>query len=356
MAHQMATLKPVTKKTMIHQLNLSGTPLDIGVALGQFGRQAIRQYRLKSPAWQSLQGFKGQPAFLKMTQAIRQQHPEYWQELQGLAQGLELDLEDVLLWNCRGDLWAQTPDGCTTVQLPGEPAVIAHNEDGDPAFRGACAMAQIAIQGKPAFTTFIYPGSLPGHTFSVTEHGLALTVNNLRGHHARAGLPRMVAVRALLDQPDLASAINYLQSTSFAGGFHLTIGQSGTSTLLSVEFHGDQCSAVTVHTASAHANHMTHTAMGLNPQRITASSKQRQARADFLLAKDPLTEPRSILWDTKNPSYPIYRTSPADSDQENTLATAYMEIHPHQVLWQVYERPAEKPVFSLVNHQWARAT
>src|SRR5690606_5644976 len=118
--------------------------------------------------------------------------PAYWQELQGLAQGLGLPLDDVFLWNCRGDVWAMSPDGCTTVQIPGDEPVLAHNEDGDPGFRGYCAMASVRPQDGCAFNAFVYPASLPGHTFAVTDAGLVQTVNNIRSCAAGPGLPRML--------------------------------------------------------------------------------------------------------------------------------------------------------------------
>ena len=43
------------------------------------------------------------------------------------------------------------------------------------------------------------PASLPGHTFAVTNGGLAVTVNNLRQREVVAGVPRMVLTRAILE-------------------------------------------------------------------------------------------------------------------------------------------------------------
>nr|WP_265336209.1 C45 family peptidase [Mesorhizobium sp. B2-1-8] len=130
-----------------------------------------------------------------------EQFPRYWAELQGLASGLELRFDDVFLWNCRGDIWAMAPDGCTTVQLPGSPHVIGHNEDGDPDFAGPCALAHVASEGGNAFTAFVYPGSLPGHTFAVTSRGLVQTVNNIRPLAGGAGTPRMVLAELYSTHP-----------------------------------------------------------------------------------------------------------------------------------------------------------
>lgn len=334
------------------KLNLKGTHFDIGVALGRFGQRSYQQFRQQSETWRSLQAYKTKPRFLAIARAVREQHPAYWDEIRGMALGLGVDEQELMLWNCRGDLHSHTPDGCTTIQWPGSPSIIAHNEDGDPRFRGACAMAQIAIDSSPTFTAFVYPGSLPGHTFAVTANGLAFTVNNLRGKHPGNGLPRMMAARALLDQPDLDSALKYLQTESFAGGFHLTIGQAGIAGLFSVEFHADRCSVVKQQSPSAHANHMIHPAMRDQPQRITASSQCRQELADELISQNGIVKPLSILWNRQDPQFPIFRTSDTDSDQENTLATVHMTIDKNQVDWQVYDAGHAEPCCRLANHRW----
>src|SRR5262249_18368682 len=143
--------------------------------------------------------WRNHPAAKAMSALVQQRHPQYWEELSGLAAGLEMPLEDVFLWNCRGDLWAMAPDGCTTVQLPGAHPVFAHNEDGDPGFTGRCAIAEIAVSDGGRFASFVYPGSLPGHTFAANQYGMAMTVNNLRTLQVEPGLPRMIIARAMLD-------------------------------------------------------------------------------------------------------------------------------------------------------------
>src|SRR5690606_7548859 len=169
--------------------------------LGKFGSQAAHTYLIHTPSWASVMAWRGSDAANAMLALTEQHFPLVKQELQGLAQGLELPFEDVFLWNCRGDLWAMSPDGCTTVQLPqdGRPR-ITHNEDGDPGFAGYCGIGLFNPDDSPAFTSFVYPASIPGHTFAVTENGLACTVNNLRSRQVTAGVPRMVITRALLNQ------------------------------------------------------------------------------------------------------------------------------------------------------------
>jgi hypothetical protein len=325
-------------------LDFSGTPYEVGRALGRFGARAMREHIKQTPAWSSVMCRRKDERVTAMAASVEVRFPRYWAELRGLADGLELPFEDVFVWNCRGDVWAMAPDGCTTVQIPGEAAhSIAHNEDGDPGLAGYCALARLAVEGGAAFTAFLYPGSLPGHTFAVTEAGLVQTVNNVRALDGGAGVPRMVLTRALLDASGLDAAITMIRDVAPASGFHLTLAQAGDPRLLSVEFTAKHQSVMEVTAPSVHANHLIHDDIADAPQIVTNSSKARQRRGDLLIAgcqrRHDNLDPLSILWDTEEPALPIYRTDPADPDTENTLASAVFHVGKQRVEWCVYDRP-----------------
>ncbi|AQW31209.1 C45 family autoproteolytic acyltransferase/hydrolase [Ralstonia syzygii subsp. celebesensis] len=338
-------------------VDISGSPFEAGQALGRFGTAAVHQHLLHTEAWHSVMRWRGSPLADAMAALVRERFPRIWAELQGLADGLQLPLEEVFLWNCRGDVWAATNDGCTTVQLPGaDQRRIAHNEDGDPGFAGHCALAQCHIDGSPGFAAFVYPGSLPGHTFAVTDAGLTMTVNNLRLREVATGVPRMVLTRAVLDAADLDAAVWVLRESPRAGGFHLTLGHCAHPALLSVEFGAHGCSALEISEPSLHANHAIHPAMRDVPQVITDSSRHRQVRGDALLAESragaKAIDPLAILADQGDAALPIYRADPHDPDNENTLATANIAILPTHIEWAVYEHPGSPARYRMVNgHQ-----
>jgi hypothetical protein len=92
---------------------------------------------------------------------------------------------------------------------------------------------------------------------------------------------------------------------------------------------------------------MIHAEMRDLPQIITGSSGHRQRRGNQVLGEaarqDAILDPVSILRDTENARFPIYRNDPRDDDNENTLATADIVVHEDRIDWQVYEyadRPA----------------
>lgn len=328
-------------------LDLSGTPYEVGRGLGRFGAAAMHRHVRQGPAWASIMRLRNDARVAAMAMAVETQFPRHWAELQGLAEGLELPFRDIFAWNCRGDLWAAAPEGCTTVQVPGNAVRgIAHNEDGDPGLGGWCALARLAAAGGREFTAFVYPGSLPGHTFAVTEAGLVQTVNNVRALDGGAGIPRMVLTRALLDAPGLDAAVKLITGTKPAGGFHLTLAQAGDPRLLSVEFTGTRRSVTEIATPSVHANHLVHPGLEDVPQIVTDSSRERQRRGNLLVdgfrQRQHELDPLSILWDTAVPEFPIYRTDPADPDNENTLASAVFHVGAQRVQWCVYDKP-ERP-------------
>jgi hypothetical protein len=332
-------------------LEVGGSPFETGRALGHFGAAAMHGYAERSRAWATVMHHHGTAMVKAMAAQVQAGFPRVWDELQGLAVGLELPFEDVFLWNCRGDLWAMAPDGCTTVQEPGALRRITHNEDGDPAFAGHCAIAACAVEGGASFASFVYPGSLPGHTFAVTESGLAMTVNNLRCLRVRAGVPRMALTRALLDAASLDQALEVLGSTERAGGFHLTLAHRDVPQVFSVEFSSEACSVLEIAGRALHANHALHAALRDLPQIVTGSSKHRQQRGEALLARDNphAADALHVLADHDDALFPILRADPADGDGENTMATADIRVVESHIEWQVYEHPAQPPRFHMID-------
>jgi hypothetical protein len=330
-------------------IQIGGTPHDVGVQLGRFGREIAHRHLIAGHAWASVMEFRGDPRVAGMRGLVEARFTAYWAELQGLAIGLDLPFDDVFLWNCRGDVWALAPDGCTTVQIPGAEPVLAHNEDGDPGFRGHCALVHFRPEDGIAFTSFVYPASIPGHTFAVTEAGLVQAVNNIRSRTVGVGLPRMILGRAVFDCRTLDEAVGLLETSNRAGAFHMTLAQQGDPRLLSIEFSHTSCTVAPVDRPQCHANHLIHGDMRRERQVITGSSRSRQQRGDLILAGAANTspDPLDILWDKAVLPLPIYRAQPDDPDHENTLATTVFRIAAQSIDWKVYDQAGDAPRFTM---------
>jgi hypothetical protein len=325
-------------------LRLGGAPTDIGRALGRAGREAVHRQLVPSTAWAEITAPRHAAHVARLAGALRARFPSVLAEIEGLAEGLGLPFEAVMAWNSRGDLRAAVPDGCTTVMLPGETPVLAHNEDGLPFLGGACFIAEVAANGAPGFRAFCYPGSIPGHTFAWTDAGLVQTVNNLRLTGVAPEVPRMAIGRALLAQDSLAAAEAFLRAAPKSGGFHFALTHRDDRRILSVEFGGGETSVSEVTAPALHANHALRHRGGLAAQIVTRSSADRQARGDSLVAKR--IEPLAILRDTSGPGLPIHRTAPDDPDDENTLATALFRVEDLRVEWRIHDDADGPPAYA----------
>lgn len=327
------------------KLTLRGHAFAIGEQLGIAGRAAWHQKLTQTALWQTVISLKNSPEAQSMALAVQRDYPLIWQELQGLAYGLEASPEEVFAWNCRGDLVRSTSDGCTT--LAGRDSAgqgfIAHNEDGFPQLRDDCFIAEIFPQQGTAFTSFAYPGSICGHTFAVNQYGIVNAVNNIRAVERPAGLPRQVLARASLNAERLDDAVAILSQSPRAGAFHHTLGQAGDHRIFSVEATGTGSSVIEMTGCRGHANHLIHPQQQETRQVITDSSGARQQTIDRQLAEAAnlsAVQVLSILSDDVG-ELPVYRLAEDDPDQENTLATAFFHIGDNVVHWSVYglDRP-----------------
>ncbi len=322
---------------------VTGRPDDIGYRLGELARPVMAAYMQQSAAWQQVSRWRGHSFVNALRDAAETHFPALVMELEGMAAGLGWPVEDVFLWNCRGELIHNAPDGCTTLAaVSGNARFIAHNEDGDPYLRERCFLVDVQPAGKPGFVSFYYPGSLPGHTFAASRAGLVQAINNLRIRKPVAGVPRMILARAVLDADSLDQAVQLLRDTPRASGFHHTLGCAGDSRLLSIEASAQRCSVVTDITLAGHANHLVHPGCEAEAQIVTDSSRDRQARLATLLPalRSPVTDDDllRVLQDQAPTGLPIYRDDLRDPDDENTLATALFRIEADGVAMQVYRR------------------
>ncbi len=322
---------------------VTGQPDDIGYRLGELARPMMAAYMQQSAAWKQVSRWRGHPFVEALWRAAEAYFPALVAELDGMAAGLGWPVEDVFLWNCRGELIHNAPDGCTTLAaVSGNARFIAHNEDGDPYLRERCFLVDVQPAGKPGFVSFYYPGSLPGHTFAANRAGLVQAINNLRIRVPAVGVPRMILARAVLDTNSLDEAVALLRDMPRASGFHHTLGCVGDSRLVSVEATVQRCSVVADTLRFGHANHLVHDGCDSEGQIITDSSRDRQVRVNALLPAlgAPVTDDAllRVLSDQAPSGLPIYRDDPHDPDDENTLATALFRIESDGVAMQVYRQ------------------
>lgn len=337
-------------------LTVHGDARAIGRALGEVSTVALREVVPAIGRFQALmREWRGTERLRALEAAARAVRPRYVRELEGIADGAGVAFETVFLWNCRGDLPESGGGtrrggaaGCTTVAVPrweGRSALVAHNEDDEPALHGHCRIVDVRPDDGPGFVSFYSPGLIPGHAFAVNRAGLVQTVNDVRPEDRAIGVPRHLVCRAVLDCMELDDAVACIRDTCRASGFHHSLARAGDRRLLSVEAPASGCEVVEVGAPRVHTNHLLHERFAHTPQAIAASSRSRQVRAEALIAGGALDQgdPLCVLGDVGG-RLPIRRREKGSGDAGFTLATAVFRIAEGGVDYEVFDDLMRPPV------------
>lgn len=341
----------------------SGSPYHIGLNLGKAGAAAMHDVIRPSAIWEELMQWLGSDQLHALQERVQQHHPYIWDELQGLSRGLELHPDEVFLWNSQGALPAHRSDDAppatsheahddatrpigyravesTTILMPtSEGPRIIHHMAGDPGIAKHCGVAEFIVDQGPAFAAFISPGMLPGHAVAVTSNGLCMTVNTVRPHDPGIGIPPAILTRALLNMPDLSSAIQFLNDSTRCGGLHLSLAQRGGSALLSIETTADQVSIQHAKAPTLHTNHLIHDTLIDVAQTVLPSSRLRLDRCNDALEQPHDVDPLRVLaklGNDANSGLPL-----------RTLVTADLHVNSEAVEWDVYEDVDEPARFRM---------
>ncbi|MDD9901863.1 MAG: C45 family autoproteolytic acyltransferase/hydrolase [Alphaproteobacteria bacterium] len=340
-------------------LHTSGTHHDVGLAMGQQGKDALHNIIFKLPRFQHLkQHYADSEDLRDMMKRAEETFPQYCDELRGIADGAGTSYEDIFLWNCRGDFPKEIgctveTAGCTDILIApqGEQknGIIAHNEDGNTKLHGHCFVVHGHFNAKAEpheIESFSYPGMLMGHTFAANSHGLALTINHLPWHTKTNGIPRHFICRAILDCKTKEEAVNIIKTHISSGSFNYNIGQAGENTILAIEAPSGTHKTVQVTDRFAHANHCIQPEQASLYPPVNGSTAHRQARADALLPHITPTEQDAlgILFDKGDKDLPILRDASGPDTGVATLATAVFQLKQKSVSWTFYDSQTQQPV------------
>ncbi len=349
-------------------ITAGGDPFAMGQAIGAAVAGAVRDRVLGHREFRAMTALWAGTSYLgQLEAAARQAYPRLVREIEGMAEGAGVDFATLFLWNCRGDLYASKDTaaagaearagagGCTTVMIPGDaaggvpagaPLVIAHNEDGAAEFADCRFWLRASPDEGRSFESYLYPGMLPGHAFAVNDAGLVQTINNIRVHDLKPGVPRHIIARAVLDCADLDAAVAVLRRGDRASGFHHALARVGDHRVLSVEAPASACQVRDIERPCVHANHLIAPELGDLPQEITKSSAFRQDKASALLAAGKSASPEEILfYRGADAGRSILMRPGADTDDFGyTLATGVFEIDAEKLRFSVHLGPENRNV------------
>lgn len=227
------------------------------------------------------------PFYAGVCERSRVDCPQQWAELEALAAGAAVDLDDLVLLNLRGDLGADGT-GCTDVAFrSGDDVVIAHNEDGSADFD--CVMLTLLIEGDPAVSVFWYPGMLPANSFVVTDAGLAWGCDAVQVDRPAEAPGRHFIARAMQGARSIDELETYLREHPSAGGFGYAVGDWRGNAAAHLEAAAGQVSRADLTPPTDHLWHTNHLRRleGLDTAE-TESLRRGEVATDWRPAGDPV--------------------------------------------------------------------
>ncbi|MCP4603615.1 MAG: twin-arginine translocation signal domain-containing protein [Proteobacteria bacterium] len=230
------------------EVEARGTPLEIGTAVGSMTRERIIKGIEQRRAWfDDLKRFALADRAKRLdgfTAAIEKYHPDVMAEIKGMASGAKLPLDDILVLNLQVELGAlkssekacETCDDCSSLHLvDGDRIMLAHNEDGNNAYRTLMSILRLKPEGLPAITALAYPGVVPGCVPAMNDAGLVMTTNYIGVDEVHIGVPRYVLGRAALTATSIGQAVNIVTNKDGAFSFHANFGSTKEKRLVSVD-------------------------------------------------------------------------------------------------------------------------
>lgn len=196
----------------IETVEASGTHFEVGSSIGIQCREKVvrslaklRQQLPEGRTYDELVA-ASQP-YLASTKSI---YPQYVEELRGIAEGSGTSFDDVFLMMCE-ELWETAAwRGCTDMAARGKATadgttLVAHTNDLSPSMEEDLVILKIHAHGEPEFIGVSAGGIAISAGYNAA--GVSLTGNQLDNNDIRAGVPRLVVVRAILASKNLSQAI-----------------------------------------------------------------------------------------------------------------------------------------------------
>ncbi|MCK4549607.1 MAG: hypothetical protein KAU49_05540 [Candidatus Krumholzibacteria bacterium] len=250
-------------------IEVSGSHYEIGRQIGAAMKKRITGYLRYADDYRNsvdyLEG-EGTEILGRMLSHARASFPHLVEELEGMAESLEIPFMRLFAFNCRSEIrMLQDPPGCSTIALKdGNQAILVHNEDGNDLNIGRMFLARITPPSGTVFLAFIYPGLLPGNGPGLNQNGIVQTTNYIQPRRVADGIPRYFISRAIFEAKSLEQAVSLATMEPRAFPFHHNLVSLGDRRILSVEtaaWPEHRHDIMEVEGFYIHTNHFLHPAM-----------------------------------------------------------------------------------------------
>lgn len=344
-------------------VKVQGTHYEIGRQIGQKLGRTIREFHAEHEAISKYAAYCettiGRGFFNSLLEACELRYPQYLDELRGIADETGMSFERLFLSNLRHEVQREVEepeeDGCSSIIVNNDGhIIIGHNEDGNPIYGKYGYLLEVTITApgqEEHFTAFSYPGILPGNAISTNKQGLVFTGNYIEQRDVALNkIPWTFCCRAMLASRDIDEVCKIWRDASH--GISLNIGDARSQKVYNIEVAGNSKTTGIVDVLEVQRGHNYYHCnryMRLDvPERTNTLMYRTSApRMKFLQQGNPPEDmemvckklggrqggvntvyPQTSQWktfatgifDIKNKIWHFYRSNPATSSSELTLA------------------------------------
>ncbi|MBN1334928.1 MAG: hypothetical protein JXB39_03105 [Deltaproteobacteria bacterium] len=250
-------------------LEVSGSHGEIGRVIGTTMRERILGHLEVSPAFRNGVAFvegAGRRTIERMLAHSRSAFPHLVEEIEGMADGLEIPFLHLFAHQCRSEIEGlRDPPGCSTIAIRhGQTAILAHNEDGSDLDVGRMFLARVTPPSGVTFLALVYPGLIPGNGPGLNRHGIVETTNFIQPHEVADGIPRYLIGRAILEARTLDEAVRLATTGPRAFPWHHNLLSLEEGRILSIEtvaWPEPRADVLEIEGLQIHTNHLLHPAL-----------------------------------------------------------------------------------------------
>ncbi len=357
------------------ELQAHGKAGDLGLAHGRAFAAQIRYNLAFYQEWLSQSGAVPLTRLMEIAggfvPVIGERFPEMVEEMDGIARGASLKLDEIVLINARTDISAiveneitrEKVPGCTAMALFGEvddkPAIaLGQNWDWDPLMARSPVVLRLEPEDAPPLVTLTEAGMLAKIGFN--QHRLGVCLNFLShrsdGQPDHFGVPIHCLLRAVLGCRSIEQAVGVVESSPRCASANFLLAQHSAGGPAALDLEITPNDVVTVGSDGAslvHTNHFVTPSLavgctsGRGPSTMVRyASAQLLASVAELDEADPVTRMQQVLVSREGVPYPISR-DPGPDGSIATLAGVIMDLTrnrfiltdgpPHENSW--IERP-----------------
>ncbi len=172
--------------------------------------------------------------YAEFDDAIKKLTPELYDEVRGIAEGSDQQLNDVLVLNLLDEFWVYINNlnnhHCSAVGVPsknGRPGYISQNMDLENYTDGFQVLMRLnRTENRPEQLILTHPGLIALN--GLNEQGIGVCVNTLMQLKASSsGLPVAFIIRHIINSTDKEEVLNFIKTVNHASGQNYIIGIKG---------------------------------------------------------------------------------------------------------------------------------